>query len=140
MLYLFHQRVSLAQQIEYIYENAGNRVLRQIYVMRSNPYGDNQLKNGEMADQQFSDTTGTYDFKLYPNPTRDVLNIESCESFLELPGKSISVYELTGKLLVQKQVEDRSTKIDLSNAVTGQYIVRMTSDNKKIREWKVIKE
>ena len=132
--------MSIAQQIEYIYDNAGNRVLRQIYVMKSSSNDDSQLKNENILAQSLSDTTGKYDFKLYPNPTRDFLQIETCELFLELPSKSVLVYDLTGKLLINQQIDERTTQLDFSNFITGNYIVRMLSDGKQIREWKVVRE
>lgn len=126
-----------AQEIEYAYDNAGNRVLRQIYVMRKK--SDNE-KSSLPEISAFEDTLGTYDFTLYPNPTRDVLHISAEEDFLAMKNKKVFVYDLTGKLLIEQEVNDRITKLDFSDFVTGQYIVKMIADKKQIKEWKVIRE
>ena len=132
--------VLFAQDIEYIYDNAGNRVLRQVYFMRSNSNGDNQFKNNDTTSEALIDSTGTYSFTLFPNPTKNVLHIQVCEAFLELADKQVFVYDLAGKELDRKAVSDRITELDFSDRAPGYYIVRMLSGEKNVKEWKVIKE
>lgn len=128
-----------AQEIEYLYDNAGNRVLRQIYVLRSSPAGNEEAVEN-LAPLQLEDRVGEFEFTLFPNPTRDVLNISVNDLFLAEKNKEVSVTDLNGKLLVKQKVQDRVTNLDFSTYTPGSYIVRISSEGQKVREWKIIRE
>ena len=58
--------------------------------------------------------------KLYPNPVRDYLTIES-----EYTIEALVIYDLTGKMV--KEIKQISNKIDLSELSTGYYLLRVTT-------------
>ena len=58
--------------------------------------------------------------KVYPNPVIDYLNIESSEKV-----KSISVYDVTGKLIQTQTLNAMKSKADLSKLNSGIYIVKI---------------
>jgi hypothetical protein len=60
--------------------------------------------------------------KLFPNPTSDKIFIESKENI-----KQVEVFDLNGKRLLNKE-EDRIEQIDLSELVTGVYLLKAKSD------------
>lgn len=122
--------------VEFYYDNAGNRILRQVYVMKSN----SNENNYDSESDTLSDTTGIHEFVLFPNPTRDVLQISASNSFLDLSNKMVRVYDLTGKELINESVVGQVTILDFSKFITGVYIVRMLADGQQVREWKVIRE
>ncbi|WP_264558872.1 T9SS type A sorting domain-containing protein [Flavobacterium sp. N2270] len=74
------------------------------------------------------------EFILYPNPAKDVLNIQSKNS-LEI--QSIEIYNLLGQVVLA--VPNSSNAIDVSNLKTGTYFVKVntsngTSNNKFVKE------
>ena len=72
------------------------------------------------SDKSF-DASAIYDNKyetlgVYPNPATDVLNIENHSNLI-----SLSIYSVTGKLMVQ--TSEISGSIDISNFADGMYTV-----------------
>jgi len=60
---------------------------------------------------------------VFPNPANAVVTIESPVSMLE----RISVYSITGVLLLDKEVSANTTTIDVSSFASGTYFVKATS-------------
>ena len=60
---------------------------------------------------------------VYPNPANELVTIESPVSMLE----RISVYSITGILLLDKEVSANTTTIDVSSFASGTYFVKATS-------------
>ena len=65
----------------------------------------------------------TPEISLYPNPTNGIFTIKGEEDI-----DKIEVYNAQGQLVISQTVSDDFVEIDLSNAVNGLYLVRMTSD------------
>lgn len=65
--------------------------------------------------------------KIYPNPTYSVLNLENITGY-----EKATIYDINGKLLVQKVLSNNSEKIDLSNLTNGIYFLRLVNKNKDI--------
>ena len=62
---------------------------------------------------------------VYPNPANAQVTIESPVSTLE----RISVYSITGVLLLEKEVSATQVTIDISGFTTGTYFVKATTKN-----------
>ena len=62
---------------------------------------------------------------VYPNPTNALITIESPVSTLE----RVSVYSITGVLLLDKEVSANTTTLDVSGFASGTYFVKATSKN-----------
>ncbi|PCH91564.1 MAG: hypothetical protein COB85_08950, partial [Bacteroidetes bacterium] len=78
------------------------------------------------------------DFKLYPNPANSsVFYIESGD-----PISEIEVYNITGQLLygVKGAVPLQTIQIDLKNASTGIYLVRVRFENDQVETRKLVIE
>ena len=71
---------------------------------------------------------------VYPNPTKNNINID-CKNTI----KSIELYDVQGRLLQTKLVNDFQTAIDISEKSNGIYFLKITSDNGSKVE-KIIKE
>jgi sugar lactone lactonase YvrE/N-acetylneuraminic acid mutarotase len=71
--------------------------------------------------------------EIYPNPVKDVLHID-------LPGKTgmLEAYDITGKLVLQKQIHESNTSINVSGLKNGIYFVKVSSD-KQIFTGKMMK-
>ena len=79
--------------------------------------------NGEFIG--FEDET-VNNFKIYPNPAQNKLNF-SGESQIEL----IKVYDLSGRLLIEKSIYSNHFTLDTSKLNTGEYIATIFSEQKQ---------
>ena len=71
--------------------------------------------------------------KIYPNPTKHFVTVEA-EGMTE-----ISVYNSTGQCVIQKDVTDNQTIIDLRNAAKGLYLLRVkTAEGEICRQISVV--
>ena len=68
---------------------------------------------------------------IYPNPTKNILNIVS-----GLDGVEFILYDLMGKVLIQRS---NSNQVDLTRYSNGVYVLEIWHDGKKYRN-KIIKE
>ena len=83
-----------------------------------------------LSSNQFEDE----EFKIYPNPTNDVLNIEG--NNIEV----VSLYNLSGQLLFERKNESKQNiKVDLSQFQSGVYFIKLLSNTKAQKVIKVIK-
>lgn len=74
-------------------------------------------------------------FQLYPNPSYDILNITFISS---VPGSiSTSIFDLSGKLIFQKTIEEGSGKndirLDISHLDAGSYFIQLTHRERTIK-------
>ena len=141
-----------AQEIEYSYDAAGNRVQRKVIILKSatiinnqdstgsNSTNSNVSKNNADANQKdfFTDRLGENNIKIYPNPTKGQIkvvltNIDNCNN------SSIELYNLSGKIIYKKNKISITNNIELSDKPDGAYILRLMINNKKM-EWKIIKQ
>jgi hypothetical protein len=70
---------------------------------------------------------------IYPNPTKDVLNITGDVSIL----KSIEVYSILGKRLIE--VKENFNEINISNLQSGMYLLRVNTDEASVT-YRIVKE
>lgn len=78
------------------------------------------------------------DFKIYPNPTKDVINIDLDDNST-FGTVQVKVIDLSGHMLIDKEVEySKSVQLDLSILKEGIYIIRI-QDNIVIRYSKIVK-
>jgi hypothetical protein len=119
---------------EYVYDNAGNRTQRIVLVLAKNMQTNNAIEEQNVSEEQLLDGN----FTLYPNPTSALLSIEADASFMLLESKKLYVYDLTGKLLLEKEFSESTERLDFSTFTNGSYIVQVIADGKK-KEWRVMK-
>ena len=70
-----------------------------------------------------SDSFTASKVKLYPNPTSNVLNIESLGTI-----QTISVYNVLGQEVINKALNSTSTALDVSSLNSGIYVVKTVVD------------
>lgn len=68
---------------------------------------------------------------LYPNPVRDILNIET-----ETELKSVEIYNLQG----QKVKTSNQKQINVSNLASGTYLVKIQDENNGVATKKIVKQ
>lgn len=114
----------------------GDNVMNEagIYFDYNLPVATNQ------AVTEFEDIMGLDDFtkdnsiKVYPNPAKDVLSVQG-----DVNLRSVSLYDIQGRLLQTVMPNDVKTALDVSMRVKGIYFLKVTSD-KGVKVEKVIKE
>lgn len=62
-------------------------------------------------------------FSFYPNPVKDILNINYSKTISQ-----ISVFNIVGQEVAVKSINDNQTQIDMSNLSKGTYLVKVTSE------------
>jgi uncharacterized delta-60 repeat protein len=89
----------------------------------------NLYGNSSLTIEDFNNTD---DLIIFPNPTKDLININSLnnQSF-----SSVKVFDLSGKMLI----ESSDNKISVSNLVSGLYLLKITTETGEITK-KFIKE
>ena len=123
--------ILFAQDIEYGYDAAGNRISRkEIQMGGAGPQAPVQDKVGEM------------DVSIYPNPTQSTLTVNMDVSELDEKDQQAQakmyLFDLTGKEILTRTVSTSTTQMDLSNQPPGGYILRIQK-GKTFSEWKINK-
>jgi hypothetical protein len=72
---------------------------------------------------------------VYPNPAQEVLNIQGVEI-----GSSIMLYDLMGKLVLQKVCDSTITRLDIEHLTKGTYTLKIITKEGNEGSAKVMKE
>lgn len=64
-------------------------------------------------------------YKYYPNPVSDQFTIESKDTI-----DNVEVYSLTGKLILTKKINSKTTTLNLSTLTSGNYLMKVTGAGK----------
>ena len=124
---------SYAQDVNYHYDNAGNRIERVIELKSAHIAGN------EVREQQvFDEMLGEQEIKIYPNPTDGLLAV-SIGSSTSLPEGRIVLTDMNGRIILTKQIETGLIPIDISGQPVGFYIMRIDLGN-ETTTWKIIKK
>ncbi len=94
--------------------------------------GDNVLKSTKIV--RFKGTTGTSDFErniavnVFPNPTKDVLNIELTDA----QNAQVTITDISGKILLIKNLTEKTNKINIAHLSKGFYNAQIQVGGKSI--------
>ena len=88
--------------------------------------------NGKLGIEELKNETN--EFVIYPNPVKNILYIKSDS---EQQIKSISIYDFSGKEVLQSNI-DPSNGVDVSSLSSGAYIIKIKT-SKEIKKYKFIK-
>jgi len=140
--------ISAKSQVEYLfgYDAAGKRISRIGIILSKAPdnvdttgnlFSDSSLYSNE-AKQQYQTNIDDYVITVFPNPTTGELKI-NISNFEEGTKGSIMITDMQGKLIYQRDNIISNNIVNLSNAASGQYLMRIAVNNKN-HEWFVMKE
>lgn len=73
--------------------------------------------------------------KSYPNPVKDIFNIEAQGKI-----KTVKVYDVAGKQIFTKELNDAKSQIDFSRFSAGVYVVTTLLEDGTSTSTKVIKK
>lgn len=74
-----------------------------------------------MSTSDFS----TQKIKFYPNPAKEVIYFDNTDN----KSFSVSVYDVQGKILIEKTIENSSQSISVSSLNSGVYFVKVKTDS-----------
>lgn len=68
------------------------------------------------------------EFRIYPNPTNDVLTIKSSNSLIA----NLNLYDLNGRLVIQKPLQGLETMLNVEPLANGIYLLEIATPNGKM--------
>jgi len=77
----------------------------------------------------------TKGFKIFPNPVNNILHVKALIGNEQL---SMTIYNVLGKIVLQKHMTDSANSIDVSAMTSGLYIIKLQSEHTS-RTFKIIK-
>ena len=99
-----------------------NQMERMRTVLEVSPRRKNLLTSdvvGLEEEEIFSE------LKIYPNPSQNFITLD----YQNLNSNQYQIINLTGQLLLDGKLEEERSKIDVSNLLSGIYLLRIESDN-----------
>lgn len=125
--------------ISFDYNEVGERISRKVIYLDAQE--KMQIKEQkEEVRAAVTDALSGKEVKIYPNPTRGILNIAISGMTGEETGSfHYQVYNNTGQLVFETDTPETKTLLDFSRYPAGIYIVRI-SFNGNHREYKIIKQ
>ena len=130
MMFFLLSIASFSQSFEYTYDNAGNRIHREVVEMRS-------MNNNDTPASPINSQFGEMSVSIFPNPTAGLLGVE----ITHLPDGavgSLQLFNIQGAELYNKQGVAVSNPVDMSSLPAGQYLLVLQVNDKK-KEWCVVK-
>ncbi|GHT17582.1 hypothetical protein FACS189429_1960 [Bacteroidia bacterium] len=141
-----------SQTVHFKYDAAGNCIEKYKTVTmpapRAQSYTGNTQETDSVADEEnasadniiavVEDIVGETVIRIYPNPTRGILQIEMQNKAPELP-VTYTLTAVNGKYLTGGQSTDNPLLLDLSGFQSGVYLLRLTIDGKS-ETYKIIKQ
>ena len=105
------------------------------YYIMVEGYGDN---SGNFSLEVFCELLGTNDntiegFSFYPNPATDAINLSSTENI-----ERVTIYNILGQKVIDQDINATSSQLNVSNLVTGAYLMQVSVDG-KTATYKVLK-
>ena len=98
---------------------------------------DNSLAENWTYSYSFDDVTEVYDnnVAIYPNPSNGIVNISSENEII-----NCQIYDLQGNLLINNNLSDKYTTINIQNLNFGVYILKLQYLNNYFQYYKIIKK
>jgi hypothetical protein len=84
------------------------------------------------------DYTNQNGYIIYPNPTQNIVQIASQNNHTLI--KEVQLYNMNGKYISSKSVNDYMAKIDLTQFSSGLYFVKVISESNSVQHIKVVKK
>lgn len=121
--------LSSGQNVSYAYDEAGNRVKREIVL---------QTRAAEKStNESYSEMLNDRDIRIYPNPTEGQLTVEitgdgACR---------FDIYNISGQQVLTTNSGPGRVVLDISSQPKGFYILRITTGNDgDPSTWKIVKK
>jgi hypothetical protein len=76
------------------------------------------------------------DISAFPNPASDYLILKS----KDFKGLTVALYDVSGKVLINRNLEKEETQIDFRHYAASTYILKITQNNQEIKSFTIIKK
>lgn len=120
-------------KVQFTYDNAGNRIKRDIVMTRS------LLAEDDVTEPElFTEKMGERIIHIYPNPTKGDLTITISDDDFSVNGY-LTLFDLAGKIVTKLPLNSMSTRLDITSQPNGIYIMQIELNDEKT-SWKIIKE
>lgn len=133
---------SAQPEVEYTYDNAGNRIQRNIIIVGGMVQNNgDEVAQQSLEEQLHIEDEGDIVFNLYPNPT--YADVDITIDYQNVPQQTVTMalYDVNGKLLEDKKVNELRHHISLQNYPVGIYYLRISSlENKTMKEIKILRK
>ncbi len=133
--FAFSQNNICPPKVQYTYDDAGNRILRQQAPCKLS--NDNDSLNPPNP-QNFA-TQPNYEVKLYPNPTKGEMLAEATWDFMLLENRMVYIFGMKGEMLYKSTISEPKFPLDFTTFAPGYYIVQVSA-NEYNKKWKVQRE
>jgi len=135
MFFLLAVSLMASAQVRYIYDPAGNRILREhvSYARSRSQYGDEESDN-----RSTSDMLANRNIRVYPNPTSGQLKVEVL-NFEDTDICDLSLCTLLGIQIASARLTSSHSIFDLSAQKDGLYLLHMQINGIK-HSWKILKK
>ncbi len=121
-----------AQSVRYSYDNAGNRIKREIVMKVRSSYEE------AATTECFSEMLSEKDIRIYPNPTEGRLKIEIA-GYENSDRCIFRIFNTSGQQILSTHATSPWTELDISSRKNGIYILYISLNNKETT-WKIIKK
>ena len=113
------------------YDKSGNRVLRSSLTL--------EAKNGSMSNSvadtlQFADALSGFTFALFPNPAEQEVSISTQPEFVQQGAPVLYLYDLIGKLILQKNFNRAQETLDMRAVKSGAYVLKLRTNDVDVTE------
>jgi uncharacterized protein RhaS with RHS repeats len=127
--------------VEYSYDNAGNRIQRTVIIVGGMAQQEGTEQATILEERVSLENEGEVLFSLHPNPTAADVAIQVSYRNVEQQVLNYLLYDMSGKVLEQKQSSDLSHTMSLQQQAPGIYFIRILStENELLKEIKVVKK
>ena len=80
----------------------------------------------------------TITLSVYPNPFVNAVNIVG-SSLNEVNGKTVTLYDITGKLFISQKISSQKTSLNVSKLPSGMYLLKIDGGTDSPRLYKLVK-
>lgn len=90
---------------------------------------------GECKSSLAVNENSAFEFKYYPNPVKNFLDLKS-----EKKINSITIYSIDGKNVMTKTIKANENRLEMSKLTPGTYIVESRFEDGSVKNFKIIKQ
>ena len=130
--------ITFAQSIKYSYDNAGNRIKREIVIITRSSYEDHEKLEDLSPAECFSDKLSEKDIRIHTDQVNGRLRIEIID-YDNADECSLQVFSISGHQVFSTHVTSSFTEVDINYWTNGIFFLYISLNGKETT-WKIIKK